>query len=245
MKNTPFSVTMTLKTPIILMPGAWLTLDALLASQLFVRTQSVEAAHAEIPLMHSEAQNAAGKPLRIWHGSAAFVSHINNPGVAPFKRSVEMRELFHAPYVVMGTGRNADKAAKLQQMDQIRGPYQSLTSAYGTFASEDVRWFGCGDIEAVRDLLDGVQFVGKKHRQGYGQVAGCAVEEMEEDGSLMLRYRGKPHVMRPVPVQAWQSLGLPDPAQATVEVAASEPPYFESHRERCLVPHTRLAFFGQ
>lgn len=242
MKHTPFSVTMTLKTPIILTAGSWLTLDALLGAQIYARTQSAEQAHSEIPLARTACQDD-GQLSQIWHGSAVFLSQINAPGTASFKRSVDMRELYSAPFVVMGGGRNAHKPAKNQQIDQVRDKHAAMVSHYQTLTTDDVRWFGCGDLAAVRDLLEDVNFVGKKHRQGYGEVASCVVDEIEEDWSIARTYRGKLRVMRPISVDAWVSLRQGHPSDPMVALAASEPPYFNAPKRRCMVPHTRLAFW--
>jgi CRISPR type IV-associated protein Csf3 len=243
MKQTPFSVTMTLKTPIILTAGSWLTLDALLGSQIYARTQCLERAHSEIPLARTVGQDDSDLPTQVWHGSAAFLGQVNYLGTTSFKRSVEMRTLFAAPFVVMGGGRNADKPAKNQQIDQVRGPHAAMVSHYQTFTTDDAQWFGCGDIDAVRDLLDDVKFIGKKHHQGYGEVASCAVAEIEQDWSIARRHRDKLRVMRPVPVDLWVSTQKNHPSDPRVALAASEPPYFEATQRRCMVPHTRMAFW--
>jgi CRISPR type IV-associated protein Csf3 len=245
MKHTPFGVTMALKTPVILTAGSWLTLDALLGAQIYAQTQCVERAHSEIPLAHSTWGLAEdGMAARVWHGSAMFLSQINHPGKASFKRSMDMRDLFSAPAVVMGSGRNASKPAKNQQIDQLREPYAAMVSHYPTLTTDDVRWFGCGDIDVVRDLLEGVRFVGKKHHQGYGEVATCVVDEIGEDWSIARTYRDKLRVMRPIPVDAWAALQQGHPSDPMVAMAASEPPYFDATKRRCMVPHTRLAFWG-
>lgn len=241
--KTPFSVMMTLKTPIILSPDAWLTLDALLASQVYLRTQNVDRAHDEIPLARMSGLDDHGMPVQVWHGSAAFFNSVSKIGDASFKRSVEVREQYRAPYTVMRGGRFADKPSPNQQIDQIRGPFGAIITHYPVLSVEWVRWYGLGDKDAVEDLLADVQFIGKKHHQGYGEVSSILVEDAPEDWSIQSNVAGKVRVMRPIPVDLWASSGRPHPASPTIMPAAIDAPYFASPKRRCLVPHTRQAFW--
>lgn len=235
-----FSVTAKLVTPIISSPRANLTLDSLLAARIYANTQSVDRAHADIPLDRDHG---------IWCGSAAFLSGMTQPASAIFKRGVEPRVLADPPYTVMGNGRNANKVANRQTVDQQRGPHTALMDEYDSYAAESVLWFGRGDLDQVRDLLRDVRFIGKKHHQGYGQISsrqGFVVEPLDDDEaySIAIPFGGRVYPMRPVPITVWQAMGHPLDADTFTADVSYQAPYFDgSSVARCATPHTKAQFW--
>jgi CRISPR type IV-associated protein Csf3 len=228
--NQPFYVNVGLQTPVVLGQRAYLTLDSVLAALIYADTGDVEAAHRDIPLARTDA---------VWHGSAAFFDSIMHRSTQPaFKRSIEPREEMWAPAYQTGTGRNSNKP-RPQRVDTQRGKYKSDMDHYTGIAASTLRWFGCGDIAAVRDLLDGLRFVGKKSRHGWGQVARIDIDEATEDLSLLHAQGAEAQPMRPIPVVLWEQMGQSSQGllQRTAPVA---PPYFdEASSTRCVVPSSR------
>jgi CRISPR type IV-associated protein Csf3 len=49
--------------------------------------------------------------------------------------------------------------------------------------ADRLEWYCVGDIDGIRDLLNGVLAIGKKRSQGYGMVEEWIVEEWPEDWS--------------------------------------------------------------
>lgn len=84
-------------------------------------------------------------------------------------------------------------------------------------------WFGLGDVDAVRELLAFIQYVGKKRSVGLGRVDRWEVELCEVwDGFPVLR-DGRP--LRPLPLD-WPGLG-----EHRIEPRVLSPPYWERWRE--------------
>lgn len=234
-----FSVQMHLVTPIILQPHAYLTLDALLAARIYADTQSVERAHTDIPLAQENG---------VWCGSAVFLSDKNRPVDAPFKAGLSLREAVDPLYRVMGNGRNANTEKKNPCIDTVRGPYaNTINLEYEAYEVTDVTWYGRGDMEAVARLLSDVRFIGKKHHQGYGQVAprnGIILDEMDENYALRMPVQTRSYPMRPIPVTVWEAMGEARHPYHFDAIVSSQPPYFDTtHAVRCMVPHTRICFW--
>lgn len=234
MQPQSFAVQADLATPIILSPETYLTLDSLLAAMIFEETGEADAALRDIPL-----QKTAG----IWHGSAAFLTSVVNPFRAPFKRGVEPLEEMWIPAYQTGTGENSDKVI-VKRIDKVRKKYQTLTGEYEAQAASGVLWFGCGDIVRVESIISGLSHVGKKARQGYGQISGVSVEEMDEDWSLSIPFKGRTYPMRPIPLPVWEThLHHPLHDELLLVRATSRPPYFCGQKDRCAVPHSHLQFW--
>ena len=231
--HQPFSVTVSLRTPVILTQRAWLNLDSVLASLLFDRSHDLPQALRDIPLARTGP---------VWHGSAALLHPVQSTSSHPaFKRGISPKEEMWAPAYQTGTGRNSNKPV-IRRVDTQRGEYKTEMDQYLGLVSERVTWLGCGQIDAVRDLLADLRYVGKKSRQGWGQVDRIDVEESDDDQSLVWRdAQGSPQPMRQVPVTVWQQLG--HAADGLLQVNATIcPPYFdESSLTRCVVPSSRIA----
>jgi hypothetical protein len=60
----------------------------------------------------------------------------------------------------------------------------------------EINWFAVGDADQVLELLNQCTSLGKKTAAGLGQVESWAVEEIEQDYSLLIDLQ----LMRPVPV---------------------------------------------
>ena len=87
-------------------------------------------------------------------------------------------------------------------------------------------FYGRGNVEMVRDLLDDLTHLGNKSRAGWGAVASVLVEELGENRSLVWEGRA----MRPLPVRILQRY------EEALPMAASAP-YWDPHNiEMCAPP---------
>lgn len=227
MSHKPFSVIAHLQTGLVLTPDAYLTLDAVLASMIFTATEgNIERAHAEIPLERTRS---------IWHGSAAFLDSAFRQSYSPaFKNGIAPREEM---WCEAWRGKNPKRQPK-GRIDTQRGPYKGGMDQYVATECGTVTWFGHGDLDAVRDLLADLRFVGKKARQGWGQIDRIDIDEVDEDLSLSFTDdNGMRHPMRPVPVAEWG-----DTTGRLVRSVVSAPPYFDKAlAQPCVVPASRIA----
>lgn len=193
----------------------WLTLDALLAFQLYERTGDVERAHADIPLAckhglwsASAALFEDAKPVQVQLVAALRAQHDLDPGL-------------------IGRGRRGVLPAVGSKR---RREFGNILSQYPARQVSAVWWFAQGNPDTVRSLLDDVKFVGKKHAQGYGEVARIDVDVARCDG--VQDSDGYP--LRPVPVALWE--GKKD---AVRDAETWRPAYFDlSGRALCVVPES-------
>ena len=62
---------------------------------------------------------------------------------------------------------------------------------------EWARFYGCGQVDLVRDLLGDLTHLGNKSRMGWGAIASISVEEQELDESVV----ADGYAMRPIPTR--------------------------------------------
>ena len=233
--GTAFQITAELATPLILSGDTYLTLDALLSGTIFEGTGSVERALTEIPLDRSHG---------VWHGSAAFLDSCAIRTSAPFGAGLRTRDVDSGSLerLALARIRAGKRRGELAKIDTQRSFYQSTLVHYGAYCTPRVYWFGSGEIEKVEALLREVPAIGKKRRQGYGQVEHIEIESIEEDVSLSRLVRGERQPMRPIVLEAWEAL------YGTSEVASlgctrCAPPYFKGVAQMCAIPPAREVFW--
>jgi len=219
--SQPFMVQFELASPVILTD--WLTLDALLAAALYERTGNFQKAHAEIPLDTSN---------RVHHGSVGFL--VTRNGEFPAQRSMtwpKRMSLAQGDISFQHTmpGKKSDRAFELS-----RGPFKIVQSRYTYIMADAIRFAGCGDLEAVQELLGEhggqplISGIGKKRHQGYGMVRKVLYERISDDISLVNK-EGAP--MRPIPCNGDR------PNDAPVDYTGFRPPnYREQNKSLCRLP---------
>jgi CRISPR type IV-associated protein Csf3 len=231
-----FVVSFHLKTPVILQQA---NLAGLLAAVIAARTDSWDRAHSEIPLLRTS---------KVWHGSDLFFV---GPGVrssAPFVRAVRPGDTLTVDMVAPGRG------GKHARIDTVRGPMKNLLNHYPTVSVERVMTYGCGDIDAVQDLLSDVRGIGKKRNSGYGELATTTngkpwIDVVKIDApnqknfGLLSRDGG---AARSLPLTLWTSLSSVPPESAprtTTEMSAWDMPKWLVENVPCAVPvsHTLQA----
>ncbi len=230
MTDQCFAITVGLKTPIIITARSFLGLDGVLGAMLFARTGDMDRANRDIPLARTG---------EIWHGSAGFLDSVLAQSLLPsFKRGISIAEEMWAPAYQTGTGRNRNTPIK-KRVDIQRDRYATQMDQYPSVAASTLKWFGRGDLAAVRDLLSDLRYVGKKSRQGWGQVQRIDFDETDTDLSIAWEGPdGIAHPMRPVPVDLWQSMGHSADGLLQQDAAVA-PPYFCYPPARCVVPSSR------
>lgn len=214
-----FKVVAVMDSPVI--ANGRLTLDSILAAAVFMKTQDLELAHQHLPL---------DRTGDIWHGSAAFFS-LAESKQSGFAASLKMSELESGLW-------QPRKGKYPMFVDQQRGPYLPPMDSYTAIESNNVWWYGRGNIVEVQALLDSLVFIGKKGNQGFGWVSEFTITEMDQDYSLVSK-EGEPN--RPIPFDVWTNLSS-KPA-SVVAIESFYPPYFESPRASCVVPSKRMARF--
>jgi CRISPR type IV-associated protein Csf3 len=133
---------------------------------------------------------------------------------------------------------HADRHVELGRRTKIQtkaGPFKSHRVPIRVLICPTVSWYAVGEPEGVRKLVEQVQFLGKRHAHGHGQVIRWEVEEIEEDWSIIKEGR----LMRPVPVGFGfeEKLAKPIEEHCISTTIGIRPPYHHSTRRRgCLVP---------
>ena len=232
-----FRVTAELSTPLILSGDTYLTLDALLSGVLFEETGSVKRALTEIPLERTHG---------VWHGSSVFLDSCAIRTTEPFKSGLSMRDIDSGALERLALGRvsRGARRGEIAQIDTVRGAYQSSLECYSAYRTPRVYWYGYGRIDAAEELLSCLPAIGKKRRQGYGQVAHLEIEPIDEDLSLSRIVAGERVAMRPIPLEDWQHL-YPDAPASSIGCTRPAPPYFEGEAHLCAIPPAREVFWSK
>jgi len=232
---TPFQITANLATPLILSDDTYLTLDALLSGVIFEKTDSFDRALNEIPLDRSNG---------VWHGSAAFLDSCAIRTSAPFGAGLRTRDVDSGALerLALARIRAGKRRGEIAKIDTQRSFYQSTLVHYSAYSTPRVYWFGSGDMEKVKLLISSVPAIGKKRRQGYGQVEHIEIEPLENDVSLSRFVRGERQPMRPIGLKEWQALyGTSD--IASLGCTRCSPPYFNGEARMCAIPPAREVFW--
>jgi hypothetical protein len=110
------------------------------------------------------------------------------------------------------------------------GPYRAyrIPNIVHTVKDRKIEFYCVGSAEKILELLSHIPAVGKKPAMGWGLVESWAVEEIEEDYSLIHPVHG---LMRPTPVDEIDLEGYP------IMDYSVKPPYWKvANYRRCYVP---------
>lgn len=209
-----FKVTAALRSPLVV-NGGYMTLDALLAALIYEHTGDLERAHADIPLHNTQG---------LWHGSAAIYEKWDEQRVG-FVANLQARHDLDLDLIAQ------NKQGKTHTMIGMtrRREFGAVMNSYRTVTTPTVTWYAQGDADAVRRLLAGVSFIGKRRASGFGQVAGFTIEPDELDG--VTGFFGEP--LRPVPLELFTG----NSGTALKADAAWRPAYWHpTNRAICCVP---------
>lgn len=207
-----FTLTAELVTPAIINT---LTLDGLLGAILFDDLQDVDEAHAAIPLRCRDG---------LYHASAAIPVGAIELGKHSLIAGLRATHDLDPELIKQGKDGQPHRHIGLTR----RGDFGNVMNGYRTMVAEAIQWHAEGDPEHVLELLQEVEFIGKKRTAGFGQVRAWQLMESNLDG--ITDAAGQP--LRPVPLPMWQ--GDSDAIRAD---AAWRPAYWlPQHRAICAVP---------
>lgn len=177
-----FAVTLRLGSPLVT-GGGYMTLDALLAAIRFDAGESVESAHATIPLKNTQG---------LWHGSAAIYETLEI-GRQAFIANLRATHDLSPELIAKNTqGRIHSKMSLLR-----RQQFGAVMNSYPYLVTPSLTWYGEGDAEQVETLLRTVRFIGKRRASGCGEVTSVEIASSDSDGVVGLS--GAP--LRPVPLE--------------------------------------------
>lgn len=207
-----FTIRATLDTPAII---TTLTLDGLLGAILFDEHQDVERAHAAIPikcvggLFHASVVQLVS-PIEL--GKHTFIAGLR--ATHDLELDLIKQTKSGAPHRKLGLTR--------------RGDFGNVLNGYKTVAAKAIEWHAEGDAEHVLELLQSIEFIGKKRTAGFGQVHGWELIESELDG--VRDHFGQP--LRPVPLTMWDG----DSGVIRADAAWKPAYWLPQHRAICAVP---------
>lgn len=115
-----------------------------------------------------------------------------------------------------------------KQLLVASGPFKMRHAPVRVRRVRCVTWFVRGDRVEINKLLRGIEFVGKKHVVGYGQVGQWEYQEVEEDYSITAPWQGQQVLMRAIPWGPWVH-GMKGYRRS---YGACEPPYWHPERYR-------------
>lgn len=207
-----FTITVELVTPAII---STLTLDGLLGAILFDDLHDIDKAHAAIPL---RCQND------LFHASVALP--VGTIEVSKYGFIAGLRATHDLDPALIKQGKNGQPHRHIGLTR--RSDFGNVMNGYQTLIAEAIQWHAEGDPDQVLELLQEVEFIGKKRTAGFGQVRGWQLTESDLDG--IADAAGQP--LRPVPLPMWH--GDPNALRAD---AAWRPAYWmPQHRAICAVP---------
>ena len=207
-----FTITVNMVTPAIINT---LTLDGLLGAVLFDALQDVDKAHAAIPLRCSDG---------LYHASVAQPVGALEFGKLGLIAGLRATHDLDPELIKQGKGGQPHRRMGLTR----RSDFGNVMNSYQTMVAEAMQWHAEGDAEQVLELLQELEFIGKKRTAGFGQVQGWHLMESELDG--ISDATGQP--LRPVPLAMWQG-----DRNAIRADAAWRPAYWlPQHRALCAVP---------
>jgi hypothetical protein len=207
-----FTITVGLVTPAII---STLTLDGLLGAILFDDLQDVAQAHAAIPLRCSSG---------LYHASVALAVGPVETGKHGFIAGLRATHDLDPSLIKQGKNGQPHRHIGLTR----RSDFGNVMNGYQTITALALQWHAEGDPEQVLELLQEVEFIGKKRTAGFGQVRSWQLQESALDG--ITDATGQP--LRPVPLPLWHG-----DANALRADAAWRPAYWlPQHRAICAVP---------
>ena len=215
----PFQVTFTLATPPILSRQTYL--DGLLAYCAVKETGGDLGAIDRLPLARHESG--------VYHASMWFLAHDNQVRVFPDSVTITTVSLRKD---IKWMGGYLKKTPPASALEGGSGKYLTYQLRYLRVPANRVVFYGKGDIDACRDLLQNhLVNLGSKDRLGAGRIDRIEAEEIPEDRSLFRE--GKP--VRPLPEEGFS---LEEP----VGPYRIKPPYWSRRGLRlCYLPATRPA----
>jgi hypothetical protein len=214
--NEPFKLSIELLTPFHM--GHRITLDGLLSAAIHNATGLIGDEIAAIIPLESESG--------IFKGSSLFVGgdyrHQVVGRIMALKGASDMDVNAFSP-----NGRGG----RYFFIDPQRDAYKYNMSQYQGIQAECVEFFGFGDAEQCRELIQNFTYgIGKRATAGAGQIGEITISYLDQDESF-IRSDGTP--ARPLPIAMWNMLGGEDAPRAKIPVRF---PYWDSNSVEAVFP---------
>ena len=192
-----------------------LTLDGLLGAILFDELNDIDKAHAAIPLRCTDG---------LYHASVALTVGPTEAGKHALIAGLRAAHDLDLNLIKQGKGGQPHRFIGLTR----RSDFGNVMNGYTTIMATALQWHAEGDPDQVLELLQEVEFIGKKRTAGFGQVRGWRLLASDLDG--ITAKDGQP--LRPVPLEMWQG----DPSAVRADAAWRPAYWMPQHRSICAVP---------
>lgn len=199
-----------LRAPLIAdLPG--LHLDSLLAAAVCLQDGSIrDAAGEKTGVCYSI---VAG--FKLYHASSCHVPPNTSSQLVAVVRNRTSAEV--GPEFYAGKKTSSTKTKQPQNpwaFDRVRGDFKNILNTYRALQPGKCYWLAETDVpDRILELLDSLGGLGKRSRQGYGEIAGLAYSELPTDTNAVLTEKGYPRRVLPIEVYAelLQDAGLVAP----------------------------------
>lgn len=125
------------------------------------------------------------------------------------------------------------KMGRAKTVQSVNGDFATRLHHYPVCDAHEIRFTAVGDTEGVLRLLEWVPGLGKRARQGMGQIGECRIVPLNGDTSL-IGSDGKP--ARPLPVGVYQALAGREDVPPGVQPFGLKPSYWEGEKPDCVMP---------
>lgn len=193
--NNTFKITLSLATPFV-MSRTRLTLDGLLSAAVFRKTGlKGQDCVPHIPL---EQEKGIFKASSLFIDEDSRLAYVQVGRTMSLKKTADLSTKHFLP--------NSANGSRYLAVDQARGKYKSNMTSYSALSASKVCFYGKGDAEAVKELIENyIVGIGTHGNTGYGQIINVEYELLDDsDMSYWVTPSGLP--ARPIPVDAWKAL---------------------------------------
>lgn len=129
--------------------------------------------------------------------------------------------------------RYIDFKGRRGKVDEGSGRYKAYRMPLNIMILPRLEWYAVGDLDAVRELCQGVAAIGKKPAQGYGIVERWDVEPWAEDWSVMgpggVLMRAVP--VAELPAEAAEAEAGVDAGTCRRRIYGLRPPYWQRENQ--------------
>lgn len=125
---------------------------------------------------------------------------------------------------------------KVEKILIEQGRYKAYHMPVSMLICNKIVWYAYGDAEAISELLDGVQGIGKKRSQGQGHVLKWDISTLQDDWSEWRDHR----LMRPLPGPLALNINWQEPPNIQ-HIAFRSPQWHPVNQALCVVGGIRHA----